>query len=489
MRAKEFLGELGPLALAPYAAPASAALGAAARTALPKAIQFGKELYKKAMTPAAKPTTTPAAGPAATTTPSSVIQVPQKVGGGARDTATQTRMQTARTGEPPASTSPQPFKSNRTNEPLDPKQFGKDKPTRDTKREPDPFAKYDADQAARDNKIMGATVGSAAVGAGVPLFTMGGDKAAQRGSDSANQTSATAARTGSKLDSTGRTADPRASQTQSSTAPSAAPKGGAVGTELGQLSGGQFASRADRLDQAKVDAVLGSGKFKAGTAAANTALRDYYKQNPSASRTSTAASTASAPAAAAAAPAASTAAAPAAATTSIPTTPAVSQQRITPSVNPPEGGGADSGGDSAEWGKIVPGKSTNSSGPSSASPAASSSSGPSSGNTVGSSTPGLSWTDSSGNPIRTGPGSSSTPQSTTPGKAADGGPPLSADQKKWLGGADPNDTSILNRMRKAIPDEPAKASPTSSNSSNTSSRSSGDWIEEELNRIIKLSKR
>jgi hypothetical protein len=52
-----------------------------------------------------------------------------------------------------------------------------------------------------------------------------------------------------------------------------------VGSELGRLSGGEFASRADRLNQAKVDAILGTG-YKAGSAAANTALRDYYKDNP-----------------------------------------------------------------------------------------------------------------------------------------------------------------------------------------------------------------
>jgi hypothetical protein len=52
-----------------------------------------------------------------------------------------------------------------------------------------------------------------------------------------------------------------------------------VGSQLAALSGGEFATRADRTNQEKVDAILGTG-YKAGSAAANTALRDYYKANP-----------------------------------------------------------------------------------------------------------------------------------------------------------------------------------------------------------------
>jgi hypothetical protein len=64
------------------------------------------------------------------------------------------------------------------------------------------------------------------------------------------------------------------------TAPAARrPQQGVVGSELGRLSGGEFATRADRLNQARVDDILGPG-YKAGSAAANTALRDYYKANP-----------------------------------------------------------------------------------------------------------------------------------------------------------------------------------------------------------------
>ena len=52
-----------------------------------------------------------------------------------------------------------------------------------------------------------------------------------------------------------------------------------MGSQLAALSGGEFATRADRTNQEKVDAILGTG-YKAGSAAANTALRDYYKANP-----------------------------------------------------------------------------------------------------------------------------------------------------------------------------------------------------------------
>ena len=53
-------------------------------------------------------------------------------------------------------------------------------------------------------------------------------------------------------------------------------KQGAVGAELAQTSGGQFATRADRLDQAKVDAALGPG-FKAGSREANLALAQKFR--------------------------------------------------------------------------------------------------------------------------------------------------------------------------------------------------------------------
>jgi hypothetical protein len=50
-----------------------------------------------------------------------------------------------------------------------------------------------------------------------------------------------------------------------------------VGSELAKTSGGKFASRADRLDQDKVDAVLGAGKFRAGSREANLALAQHFR--------------------------------------------------------------------------------------------------------------------------------------------------------------------------------------------------------------------
>jgi hypothetical protein len=56
------------------------------------------------------------------------------------------------------------------------------------------------------------------------------------------------------------------------------PKQGVVGSNLANISGGEFATRADRLNQAKVDAVLGSG-YTAGRKNTNLALQNYYRQN------------------------------------------------------------------------------------------------------------------------------------------------------------------------------------------------------------------
>ena len=57
----------------------------------------------------------------------------------------------------------------------------------------------------------------------------------------------------------------------------ATPVQGVTGQKLAQTSGGQFMNRADRTNQAKVDAALGPG-FKAGTAAANMALAKKFSQ-------------------------------------------------------------------------------------------------------------------------------------------------------------------------------------------------------------------
>lgn len=55
---------------------------------------------------------------------------------------------------------------------------------------------------------------------------------------------------------------------------------GKTASDLMALSQGQFGSKADRLDQAKVDSVLGAGKYKAGSKEANLALTQHFTQNP-----------------------------------------------------------------------------------------------------------------------------------------------------------------------------------------------------------------
>ena len=53
---------------------------------------------------------------------------------------------------------------------------------------------------------------------------------------------------------------------------------GIVGADIAKLSGGEFSTRADRLNQEKIDAILGPG-YKAGKKETNLALQQYYKQN------------------------------------------------------------------------------------------------------------------------------------------------------------------------------------------------------------------
>jgi hypothetical protein len=77
---------------------------------------------------------------------------------------------------------------------------------------------------------------------------------------------------------------------------------GRTGAELRQSSGGQFMSRADRIDQSKVDAILGQGKYKAGTAEANLALANYFKNNPNTVTTGRPSTPAGSPSATTAAP-------------------------------------------------------------------------------------------------------------------------------------------------------------------------------------------
>ena len=55
------------------------------------------------------------------------------------------------------------------------------------------------------------------------------------------------------------------------------------------------------------------------------------------------------------------------------------------------------------------------------------------------------------------PATPAAPAPAAPAKMADGGPPATPEQLKWLGGADPTDKFILARMRKAVPNAPAAA--------------------------------
>lgn len=87
-----------------------------------------------------------------------------------------------------------------------------------------------------------------------------------------NMTQQTQDRLGISLDSQGRTA----SGATSAQTP-ARPQQSSVSAELARLSGNKFATAADRLNQTKVNDILGPG-YKAGSAAANLALLDYYQR-------------------------------------------------------------------------------------------------------------------------------------------------------------------------------------------------------------------
>lgn len=168
--------------------------------------------------------------------------------------------------------------------------------------------------------------------------------------------------------------------------PAGGPQQGVVGSELARLSGGEFATRADRLNQAKVDAILqgqlglGPG-YKAGSAAANRELRDYFRRRElgqeifnrqmERQRQQGAGVATVRPAG------------------GVTPTELLSRGEIPAPVGSSSGGTSSAGPAASSSG-----------GTSSASPAASSS-GDSSDNTVKSGT-GLTWTDSSGNSIRTG---------------------------------------------------------------------------------------
>lgn len=112
---------------------------------------------------------------------------------------------------------------------------------------------------------------------------------------------------------------------------------GQTGAELRQSSGGQFMSRGDRMDQAKVDSILGKGKYKAGTAEANLALADYFKKNPATVTPGRPGTPAGSTAATTAAPAASTPAPAAPATSTAATGVNVPSWRNQPGVNQGQG--------------------------------------------------------------------------------------------------------------------------------------------------------
>lgn len=152
--------------------------------------------------------------------------------------------------------------------------------------------KYFKPPPAPGERLAVAAVPVAAGAAGVGMYAAGSDKGDKPASGQStpqaparnpNMTQQMQDRLGIPLNSQGRTASgatPAPAARPATTAPAARrPQQGVVGSELGRLSGGEFASRADRLNQARVDDILGPG-YKAGSAAANTALRDYYKANP-----------------------------------------------------------------------------------------------------------------------------------------------------------------------------------------------------------------
>jgi hypothetical protein len=159
---------------------------------------------------------------------------------------------------------------------------------------PAELRKYFEPPPAPGERLAVAAVPVAAGAAGVGMYAAGSDKGDKPASGQStpqapvrnpNMTQQMQDRLGIPLNSQGRTASgatPAPAARPATTAPAARPAGpqqGVVGSELARLSGGEFASRADRLNQARVDAILGSG-YKAGSAAANRALRDYYKANP-----------------------------------------------------------------------------------------------------------------------------------------------------------------------------------------------------------------
>ena len=129
-------------------------------------------------------------------------------------------------------------------------------------------------------KLAAAAGATVPVAAGVGMYAAGSDKGAKSTSGQStqqNMTQQTQDRLGISLNSQGRTAP------GANLARPAGPQQGEIGSELARLSGGEFATRADRLNKAKVDAILqgqlrlGPG-YEAGSAAANRELLDYFRR-------------------------------------------------------------------------------------------------------------------------------------------------------------------------------------------------------------------
>ncbi len=191
---------------------------------------------------------------------SAVDQMPQGFGGGG-----------AGGGRPAV------WRDNRFNQAIDPN-FGKGWPTARGDRRERPI-----EPAASDRSVSPELIGlGGASVAGGALYQAG--QSSETGKD---QNTDSRPQTQTQTGSSGRgdTGMPRAkpndgvavatgSGVRGTTSAAQGPKTAEV---LAQLSKGQFTTRADRLDQAKVDSVLGRGRYIAGTARANQALADYFR--------------------------------------------------------------------------------------------------------------------------------------------------------------------------------------------------------------------
>ncbi len=191
---------------------------------------------------------------------SAVDQMPQGFGGGG-----------AGGGRPAV------WRDNRFNQAIDPN-FGKGWPTARGDRRERPI-----EPAASDRSVSPELIGlGGASVAGGALYQAG--QSSETGKD---QNTDSRPQTQTQTGSSGRgdTGMPRAKPNdgvavatdkglRGTTTARQEPK---TADDLAHFSKGVFATRADRLNQAKVDSVLGPG-YRAGTAAANRALADYFRQ-------------------------------------------------------------------------------------------------------------------------------------------------------------------------------------------------------------------